>query len=408
MTVAPSDHASSHRGDTDGGRLLVVDDNEMNRDMLSRRLTRRGHSVEVAEDGQTAIDMIGREPFDVVLLDIMMPGIDGMEVLRILRQTLSGTDLPIIMATAKDESEDVVAALKLGANDYVTKPLDFQVVLARVQTQLALKRTHDQLIAAHARMKRDLDAAARVQHALLPASLPETYGARFAWEYHPCDELAGDSLNLFKIDNRRVCLYVLDVSGHGVPAALLSVAVTRWLSPTADAGSLVHEGSDAGHDFLPSDIAARLNTIFPMESNGNHYFTLILGILDTHTGGFRYVAAGHPGPTIVRPGEPPTFTDAPGFPIGIMPDAAFVESTLELRPGDRMYLHSDGLNEEMNESSKQFGRERLAAVLGKGVDLSLEQSLTLTIDEIARWRGDDNFSDDVSILGVEMLNPTSD
>ncbi len=120
--------------------LLVVDDNPENRDMLSRRLARRGYTVAVAEDGQQALTMIEAQHFDLVLLDIMMPGISGLEVLKILRQRYSVADLPVIMATAKDQSSEIVEALQVGANDYVTKPLDFPVVLARVQTQLSLKR----------------------------------------------------------------------------------------------------------------------------------------------------------------------------------------------------------------------------------------------------------------------------
>jgi len=129
------------------GKILVVDDNEANRDMLSRRLGRNGLTVLTAEDGQQALDLLAREPFDVVLLDVMMPGIDGIEVLRRVRETLSPADLPIIMVTAKDASEDMVEAFKAGANDYVTKPIDFQVALARTKTQLALKHANTQLIA---------------------------------------------------------------------------------------------------------------------------------------------------------------------------------------------------------------------------------------------------------------------
>jgi adenylate cyclase len=126
--------------DTVQGSLLVVDDNEMNRDMLARRLARRGYTVAVAEDGHQALAMLGTQPFDLVLLDIMMPGISGLDVLKTLRERYAVADLPVIMTTAKDQSEDIVTALKLGANDYVTKPLDFPVVLARTQTQLSLKR----------------------------------------------------------------------------------------------------------------------------------------------------------------------------------------------------------------------------------------------------------------------------
>jgi len=126
--------------DTAQGSLLVVDDNPMNRDMLARRLARRGYTVTVAADGYQALAMIDAQPFDLVLLDIMMPGISGLDVLKTVRQRYAVADLPVIMVTAKDESDDIVAALQLGANDYVTKPLDFPVVLARTQTQLSLKR----------------------------------------------------------------------------------------------------------------------------------------------------------------------------------------------------------------------------------------------------------------------------
>ena len=169
------------------GRLLVVDDNEMNRDMLSRRLQRKGHEVATAVDGADALAQIENGRFDVLLLDIMMPGIDGFEVLKRLRATYSPTELPIIMATAKGERDDIVKALKMGANDYVTKPLDFPVVSARVQTQLSLKHAVDQIVAlekdlerrnqelvkVNRRMSEDLQAAAKVQQSMLPTSLPK-------------------------------------------------------------------------------------------------------------------------------------------------------------------------------------------------------------------------------------------
>lgn len=127
------------------GKLLVVDDNEMNRDMLSRRLARKGYTVDIACDGAEALEKISAASYDLILLDIMMPGISGLEVLVKLREIHSLVELPIVMATAKDESEDIVEALKLGANDYVTKPLDFPVVLARVSSQLALKKATEEI-----------------------------------------------------------------------------------------------------------------------------------------------------------------------------------------------------------------------------------------------------------------------
>jgi class 3 adenylate cyclase len=144
-TLLPPDGSSGPRPpspaiDPGAMRILVVDDNEMNRDMLSRRLDTRGFKVEIAEDGTLALDRLEDERFDIVLLDVMMPGLSGVDVLRKVRERWSESDLPVIMVTARDATEDVVEALRAGANDYVTKPLDFPVVLARIETQLTLKQ----------------------------------------------------------------------------------------------------------------------------------------------------------------------------------------------------------------------------------------------------------------------------
>jgi class 3 adenylate cyclase/CheY-like chemotaxis protein len=138
--AAPAVRAPAVRLDPGTVRLLVVDDNELNRDMLSRRLGGRGFAVEIAEDGERALALVEQQAFDLVLLDVMMPGLSGIDVLRRLRERWPESDLPVIMATARDSTEDVVEALRLGVNDYVTKPLDFPVVLARIETQLTLKR----------------------------------------------------------------------------------------------------------------------------------------------------------------------------------------------------------------------------------------------------------------------------
>ena len=129
----------------DTARLLVVDDIADNRAVLTRRFQRRGFEVTEAQDGPEALDLISRQAFDLVLLDVMMPGMDGLEVLTAIRRAHSPSDLPVIMVSARNESELVVQALNVGANDYVTKPVDFAIALARVQTQLARKRAEEAL-----------------------------------------------------------------------------------------------------------------------------------------------------------------------------------------------------------------------------------------------------------------------
>jgi sigma-B regulation protein RsbU (phosphoserine phosphatase) len=377
----------------------------MNRDMLSRRLGRNGYAVTLAADGAEAVALVESGSFDLVVLDVMMPGVDGLEALERIRRIRSAAELPIIMATARDGSEDVVQALQLGANDYVTKPLDFPVVLARVRTQVSLRRARRDLERAHARMKQELEAAARVQQALIPVTRPAVPGARFAWCYLPCDELAGDILDVFRLDDRRAGLYLLDVSGHGVPAALLSVTLSRTLSPTAE-GSLLFAPN--GHDKpgtllrTPAEVAGRLNARFPMDPRTRQYFTFLYGILDLEAGRFRYASAGHPGPIRISRDGAADHHAGEGLPIGWFGDAVYEEREVPITSGDRIYLYSDGIPEAAGPDGDLFGESRLADALGAARRLPLESSVTHLLDAVRSWTGDRGPGDDVSIVALEV------
>ena len=403
------------------GLLLVVDDNEMNRDMLSRRLARRGHTVHLAEDGHQALSMIEQTRYDVVLLDITMPGIDGIETLRRLREKFPPTALPVIMATAKDQTEDVVTALRTGANDYVTKPLDFPIVIARVQTQLAVKRSVDRirelertlqqhnekLSTANKRMEGDLSAAARIQHSGLPNTPLRIDGFNFAWAYHPCEQLGGDSLNIFRLDENHLGLYVLDVSGHGVPAALLSVTLNRHLMPHRDGSSLITQAipEPPGYRITPpAQLMRKLNGLFPMTEDTNQYFTVLYGVIDLKTLLFRFVCAGHPGPVLAGADGQARVIDHPGFPIGVLAEAEFEEAEIQLRAGDRLFVYSDGIIEEANNAGVHFGKENLIRSVAQGRSLPLAASVERLLQEVRAWHDDPDFvRDDLSILAVEVV-----
>jgi sigma-B regulation protein RsbU (phosphoserine phosphatase) len=377
----------------------------MNRDMLSRRLIRRGHDVLVAEDGYRALEMIEHEDFDVVLLDIMMPGIDGYEVLERLRRDYGQSELPIIMATAKDESRDIVRALKLGANDYVTKPFDFPVVRARVSTQLALKRSQQALAAAHARMKKDLDAAARIQKSFLPREDPGTPGVRFGWRYEPCDELAGDTLNIIRLDDRSTAVYVLDVSGHGVPSSLLSVTLSRLMTRGAESDSILWDESEDRFS-TPVEVLNELARRFPYDIETGQYFTLAYGVLDSANRRLHYASAGHVPLIHVRPGVGPTQHGTTGPPVALVPESImpseYEEITIQLEPGDRVYLYSDGIPEATDSDDEQFGEDRLADTVHQLLESDLEDGISTLVERVRAWTGEQGFDDDVTVLALEI------
>ncbi len=395
--------------DSGPGHLLVVDDNEMNRDLLSRRLSKKGYLVEVAESGPRALELIEDEAFDVVLLDIMMPGMDGMEVLRRIRGNHGPDELPVIMATAKTESEDIVAALKVGANDYVTKPFDFPVVLARVQTQLAVKKGRDALAKAHHRMKKDLEAAARIQQTLLPPQNVDIPGVNCAWRYVPCDELAGDTLNVIPLGDGITGLYVLDVSGHGVPSSLLSVILSRLMSGAPDSSSVLRTRRDGSSETIiatPAEVGQELSRRFPYNKETYQYFTMVYAILDMDRRIFTYVSAGHPPVVHLRRGSDPVLHTSTGSPIALVPaelsPSEYKESTVKLEPGDRLYLLSDGIPEAHLPDGEEYGEERISSTLQGCFDMDLDASITRLLDDVWDWTGGTGPGDDVSVLAIEI------
>ena len=246
--------------------------------------------------------------------------------------------------------------------------------------------------------------ADRIAQGAIPVD-PPTDRAQFAWAYRPCDELAGDIFNVVQIDDRHVGMYVVDVSGHGVPSALLSVSVARNLIPHSDRSSLVVEPDADGQEHLvvgPADVASRLNGLYRMDEKNRYYFTLLYGILDTREGLFRYASAGHPGPIRVRPSDPPRIYTQQAIPISMMDVSTYEEAAIDLRTGDRLYLYSDGVTEETNPDDEPFGDERVLQALDESRELTLDESVQSLVESVLSWHGVTQLSDDLSVLAVEV------
>jgi sigma-B regulation protein RsbU (phosphoserine phosphatase) len=406
--------------------ILIVDDDELNSEALARRLQRHDYVVTVVKSGREALELLGERRFDLVLLDIMMPGMNGLEVLKLLRRVDSLIDLPIILVTARGESEDMVEGLERGANDYVTKPLDFPVVLARIRTQLALRQAVSQVTAleqkldarnkeletaaaelaqANERMKRDQEAAARIQQAFLPAVLPEVSGARLAWVFQPCGRLAGNFLNVFRLGERHLGLCLLDVNGQGVAASLLAVTASHLLARMASSPPPLTEGRGqgvpAGAIIPPAQVAGELSKQLPGEAAAGQTFTLLYGTLGLDTREFRFVCAGHPGPVHLPTGSPPVVLNGTELPVGIG-KANYREQVVGLQAGDRLVLYSDGLTEARNADGEHFGTRRFLDALEQARQLPLEESLQALLENVEGWRGNTPRHDDIAILAAEM------
>ncbi len=268
----------------------------------------------------------------------------------------------------------------------------------------ALQKANERLEAASRVMKRDLAAAAEVQRSLLPREMPRVRGLRFACQVRPCQDVGGDCLNVLSLDERHLGVYILDVSGHGVAAALLSVTLSHMLS-VEPARSFLYQAcpEDASRHCVatPAQVVGRLNRHFAKGPGGSQYFTMIYGILDKQTAAFRYVSAGHLGPIHFRSGVAQGMFEAGGMPVGLFPQATYEESNITLFPGDRIYFCTDGIPEAENNGEHQFGVERVLEILAQNGDATLEDTLLSLMQSIDQWTAPAGPADDASLLAIE-------
>ena len=275
-------------------------------------------------------------------------------------------------------------------------------VTVEKNAQDTLKKVNEELEAANQKLKGDLDAAALVQESFLPGGMPEIAGVRFASWYRPCTELAGDMFNAFSLDDQCVGLYILDVSGHGVAAALLSVALSRLLSfgqPLTEAKS----GKSGEHALKrPAEVVEALNRRFPLNPRTFQYFTIICGVLELGSRRFRYVSGGHCHPVHVPRDGAPRVIVSGGLPVGLFPDSAYQEQVLDLQVGDRLYFYTDGVTEAENSFGQDFGLKRLLETFDSARSGTLEASLAALMDQVQGWHGSSSFADDLTVLALEV------
>ncbi|MEO8268313.1 MAG: PP2C family protein-serine/threonine phosphatase [Aureliella sp.] len=239
-------------------------------------------------------------------------------------------------------------------------------------------------------MQRDLRAAAKIQYALLPTQVEYLPGAAMAWAYLPCDELAGDILDIFPIDANRIAFYVLDVSGHGVQAALLSTTLSRWLSR-----------SSLKLKTHPVDMLEHLNLHFQLDGDSRQFFTCFYGLLDLQALTLSFSSAGHPSPILLR-GDVTSEFQLPGFPVGVVASPEYDLEIIKLRKGDRIFVYSDGAVEQVGQTDQQFGIARLMQELNRNRRESLQSNIDLSLGAVLNSTADGKSDDDISMLGIEI------
>jgi serine phosphatase RsbU (regulator of sigma subunit) len=343
------------------GRILVVDDVEINRDLLSRRLKQQGHDVAIAENGKKALERIRAESFDLVLLDIMMPEMDGYQVLGEIQADPALKHLPVIMISAVTEMESVVKCIEMGATDYLPKPFNPVLLKARVGATLEKKRLRDKERLYAKSLERELEIGREIQKSFLPEALPQFPGWQIAARFAPARQVAGDFYDAFELRAPgQVGLIVSDVCDKGVGAALFMALFRSLLraAATADSGA-------SGAAAMLSGVVSRTNDYIAITHARAYMFaTLFFGVLDIASGQLHYINGGHEAPILfsasgIRSRLPPT-----GPAVGMMAGASFDVASERIAPGEGLLAFTDGVTDALGAAGR-YGEERLLGLLGR-------------------------------------------
>ncbi|WP_298377347.1 SpoIIE family protein phosphatase [Azospirillum sp.] len=339
MTAAPSILPAQLRGALTGlenARVLVVDDNRVNRNLLLALLERGGvHQIEQAEDGNDGLARVEMFNPDLILLDLMMPRLDGFEMCKRLRADPRWRSLPVLVQSSLNRAEDRARAFAAGATDYVTKPINGGELLARVRIHLNKRALLRDLEQYHSRAERELALARSMQERLLPSparltSTEEALGIAINAHFAPSSELGGDFWGKRRLLDGRLAVYLVDFSGHGVGAALNTFrlhAICQQLAAISDEPAA----------FLAA-VNKRLCALLP----SGQFATMLAGVIDPTEGVFHYASAGGTAPMVWAPGDcEPQLGDGSGLPLGLLASIQYDSRSLPLPPGGRLFLYSD-------------------------------------------------------------------
>lgn len=380
--------------------LLVVDDNDDNRYTLTRRLAREGYeNVTAVVNGREALEKLQSSPCDLVLLDVMMPDMNGYEVLERMKANPALRDIPVIMISALTEMDSVVRCIELGAEDYLPKPFNPTLLRARVGASLEKKRLRDEVKVSLARLEQEMDAARKLQLGMLPRVFPACTKEQPV-EVHafmePAHEVGGDLYDFFYASPHLFCFLVADVSGKGAAAAMF-MARTRSLVRMAVA--LWQKTGDG--EITPGLIAEAVNRELCQNNDDRMFVTLFLGLLDTQTGTLTYTNAGHPVPHILRAsGEIEQVHASPDMPLGVRGKTRYRTGIAMLKPGDATFVATDGIIEAMNAEGGLYTLDRLNTDLRAAVNASAVDLVRIVTDNVHAFTGSAPKADDVTALAL--------
>ena len=366
--------------------ILVVEDNRAAREILEARLAASGYEVLTAKDGRTGLQLARERRPDLILLDIMMPKMDGIEVCRRLKTDATLPFIPVIMLTAKAEAEDIVAGLEAGSDEYLTKPVNQAALVARVKSMLRIKALQDTVAAQAAQLETQLKTAAKIQTLFWPQMPKLGSGAHIWATSRPAGYLGGDLFDVMTLPDESVLSYVADIAGKGVAAALLMAALATQIRIAAP--------QDGTLDRLLTTVN---RTFYDLVAEEGFFATLVLVRFWPDQGRLHIASAGHPAPVRVVDGIARKLPIPGGTALGATPDGHYAVTEHHLSPGESLLVFSDGVVEAENARKARFGYPKVLNRIREAQGPPWGQGL---LRAVGRWRGASPINDDITILEI--------
>ena len=366
-------------------RIVVVDDSANDLAVTRRFLERKGYDVHGATSGDEGLALGARVMPDAFVVDYQMPGMDGFEFTRRVKADPVLQTIPVLMLTGNDQTHTVVDGLGAGADDFVTKGSDTQILLARVRALLRVKRYQDQLRKLNQQIVRDLQIARRVQEALVPQGTFRSPRIEIRSAYIPSETLSGDFYDYFLQDDL-IYLFVADVSGHGLPAAILVSLLKSYLH------------TETGVHTSLSSFMSRLNDFLFSVSLPTQFATAQLFRVDAD-GNLSYSNAAHP-PFLLYSRETGTTVvhEEPSHLLGAMPDMPFAERSMRVAPGDTLFVYTDGLTDRRNEAREFYSIERIARLMEQSGHEDLPTLYDTIFRDVSSFPTTEDFKDDIAFV----------